>query len=137
VKNIDLESLRISGHLESISVNDRRKSVSAQRPKPPQPKAGTKFLKGPIPVDWLQSASRLPGKTTQVAIALWFQAGLTKCAIVRLSMKRLSEFGVKRHSAYRALEKLETGGLVSVERHQGRLSIVTLLDAPGEEPDGE
>ena len=40
----------------------------------PRPKAGERFLKGPIPMDWLSAAARLPGKSLHVAIAIWLCA---------------------------------------------------------------
>lgn len=38
---------------------------------------GKTFLKGPIPLPWLQGAARLPGKALHVGVVLWFLSGLT------------------------------------------------------------
>jgi hypothetical protein len=124
MKNIDLESIRFH--------NSHSETISNQRPNVPRHKVGEKFLKGPIPLSWLTDAARLPGKALHLAVELWFQAGLTKSPKVKLSMKRLSQFGVTRYSAYRALNSLEAAGLVSVARHRGRLSRVTLLEGTTE-----
>lgn len=39
------------------------------------------------------------------------------------------DFGVDRHSVYRALIRLEKAGLIAVKRHPGRNSIATILEA--------
>lgn len=86
------------------------------------------FLKGPIPYPFLIKVAHLPGKVFHVAIVLWFLFGLTKSKTVTLKNSALREFGVKRHSGYRALKKLEEAGLVSVLRSTGRNPIVTLIE---------
>jgi len=86
---------------------------------------------GPIPLDWLSLAGTQSGKALHVGIVLWFLAGITKSRQVALSESWLrKQFGISRYAAYRALKALEGARLVSVTRHQGRKSIVTLLDAP-------
>jgi hypothetical protein len=97
--------------------------------RPPRHRAGEKFLKGPIPMSWLTLAAGLPGKALQVAVELWYWAGIKKSREVALSARWLSKMGVDRFSAYRGLAALEKSGLVSVLRHRGRKPIVTLLDA--------
>lgn len=70
--------------------------------KLPRHQAGEKFLKGPIPFDWLCAAAQLPGKSLQVAMAIWFLAGLHKSPTVKLSQSVLKDCGVNRHCKYRA-----------------------------------
>ena len=45
-------------------------------PKPPKkskkPRLNDNFLKGPIPIGWLMKASALPGKASQIGVALWY-----------------------------------------------------------------
>ena len=96
--------------------------------KPPRHKAGEKFLKGPIPWKWITQAARLPGKAFQVAITLWFLAGIKLRRTVALSGSELRGLGVNRHAGYRGMKALEMAGLVSVSRHVGRNSMVTILD---------
>ena len=93
----------------------------------PRPKAGERFLKGPIPMDWLSAAARLPGKSLHVAIAIWFTASLNKSATVPLSNLAGLPFGLDRNAKYRALKWLELEGLISVDRNPGRSPIVTLM----------
>ncbi len=94
----------------------------------PQLKAGEHFLKGPIPLDWLGRAARLPGRSLHVAILLWYAAGLQKTARVSLSNTLARRFGIERNAKYRALRWLEQAGLVSVENNAGQAPRVTLLD---------
>jgi hypothetical protein len=97
----------------------------------PRHKPGEKFLKGPIPLNWLGMAAAQPGKALHVGLAIWFWAGVRRSRQVPFRMLWLkTTLGVDRCSAYRGLDALERVGLVSVIRHRGRKSLVTLLDAP-------
>jgi len=98
--------------------------------KPPRHRPREKFLKGPIPRPWLVRAARLPGKSLHVAVGLWFWAGIRRTDTVKLSTAFMETLGVGRHSVYRALRVLEAVGLITVERHAGRLPVVTLLSVP-------
>jgi len=97
--------------------------------KPPHHKAGEKFLKGPVPLAWLASSARLPGKTLHISVVLWFLAGLNNTRSVSLPSSVLRSFGVDRSAKRRALDWLEEAGLIMVERHPGRNPRVILLDA--------
>ena len=107
------------------------------RKKPPRPRAGDRFLKGPIPMRWLERAAQQPGRALHVGIALWFFAGLTKSGKIRLSLSRLSRLGLDRHAGSRGLRALEAAGLVAVERHPGRAPRVTLLEVPADTSEAE
>ena len=96
--------------------------------KPRRRKINGLFLRGPIPWDWLTVASEQPGKALHVGLVLWFLQGLKKNYTVPLSQDKLRKIGVTRSSAYRGLASLEKAGLVSVVRHIGRNSIVTILE---------
>jgi hypothetical protein len=85
------------------------------------------FLKGPIAMDWLNEAAKQPGKALHVAVAICLWRGIMRRNTFRLSVSKLKEMGVQRNSAYRALTALETAGLISLERHQGRNPIVTTI----------
>ena len=86
-----------------------------------------KFIKGPIPLDWITKAAGAKGKTLHVGMTLWFLSGLKRSCKVALSQSKLRLFGVSRQASYRALLRLEDAGLVSVERHPGRNPMVTIL----------
>ena len=122
MKKIDPNLLQLvqSPHLES--------SPSPERKRP------RRFLKGPVPLAWLQIASKASGKALHVGVALWYLSGLNRSKTVRLTRSVLQPFGVLRDSARRGLTQLENAGLVSAERRAGRSPRVTILDFP-KEPD--
>lgn len=91
------------------------------------------FIKGPLPLDWMQRAACLPGKTLQVALTLWYLAGLQKTRTVRLGSKQLAAMGVSRDAKAEALARLADAALVLVDQQPGQAPMVTLLavDARG------
>lgn len=104
-------------------------TIIREKKTPPRHKTGEKFLKGPIPLNWLSRASQLQGKSLQVGLSLWFLAGLTNSKTVKLSQSTLCDFGVNRHCKYRALKWLEEARLISVKGENGQSPEVTLLAA--------
>ena len=114
--------------LRSIST---RHSQSAGRL--PKPGPGQHYLRGPVPLDWLCRAARLPGKSLHVGMAIWYSAGLNRSASVRLSNIAGHKFGLDRNSKYRALAWLEGADLIKVERKLGRAPIVTIVSAGASE----
>ncbi len=124
---IDVERLR----LQSTT------TVSPSRP-PQRLRKGERFLKGPIPLSWLETAAALPGRSLHAGIALWYAAGLTRSASVPLSNISGLRFGLDRNAKYRALGWLEGAGLITVERKLGRAPVVTLVAlAPNERSNGQ
>jgi hypothetical protein len=89
-----------------------------------------KFLRGPIPLEWLSRAANAPGKALHVAVAIWHRRFLTKSLTVDLNLSRLSTFGLTRDAARRGLQALEEEGLVVAQRVQGRKAQVTIVVGP-------
>jgi hypothetical protein len=118
----DREKLRI----DPAEVNGWLDKASARR-RLAGPKPRGKFLRGPVPLDWLRRAACLPGKALAVGLALWFLRGVQKRRTVRLTTGTLERFGVNRWAAYRALNRLSGAGLVQVRRSVGRSPVVTIL----------
>ena len=87
------------------------------------------FLRGPIPLAWLSTAARLPGKTLNVAIALRWLHGMTKGEPFKLTGKALDTLNVKRDAASASLTRLEKAGLIQVDRKPGQRPIVSILNA--------
>ena len=86
------------------------------------------FVRGPIPLVWIQRASRLPGKGLAVSMAIWYRSGCENGrGPVALTGKLLERFGVSAKASYRALVALEGEGLIAVERHRGRCPRVTII----------
>jgi DNA-binding transcriptional ArsR family regulator len=116
---------------------DKREDALASRPArkdPPRHRPGEFFLKGPIPLTWIQAATQQPGKAVIVALELWFRAGVAKNRTVRISLTNLQVAPkLSRSAASRGLASLEKAGLVTVVRASGRKPVVTLQDTtPGE-----
>lgn len=101
-------------------------SKPAQSQSHPTCQPASDLLHGPLPLDWLRHAAKLPGKSLHVGVALWFQAGLLRAHIVPLSNRLGREFGLDRNAKYRALSWLETAGLVIVQRKLGRTPMITI-----------
>jgi hypothetical protein len=112
---------------KSLALPTRGGGRSLRR-KPPRHRQGEKFLKGPIPWEWLTEAANQPGQAIHVGIALWQLSGMTDEKTVALSGTLLKDLGVSRFAGYRSLTALEKAGLVSVQRHPGRNPIVTILE---------
>jgi hypothetical protein len=86
-----------------------------------------RFLRGPVPLDWLQQTAQLPGRAFHAGVALWFLDGFQQTGTVQARPGVLRDFGLDRHASYRALRELEKAGLVSVVRKRGAAAMVTLL----------
>ena len=87
--------------------------------------SGEKYVAS-VPLRWLQTAACLPGRTLHVAVALWHYHRLEKADQVALTPAELRRFGVHRNTAVASLERLESAGLVSVQRSKGRSPRVTV-----------
>lgn len=102
----------------------------------PSPKVRGEFLKGPIPLDWLGRAAKLPGKASlATAIAIMFEVGRRRSNQIKLTTAILNRFGVNRKAKYRALKQLEGAQLISVIRTPRKNPIVTVLPVDAENPD--
>src|SRR5262245_9133838 len=110
--------------------------IIVSRPMRPRPRAGGKYLKGPIPMDWLATAMKLPGKALAVGLILRFETGCNRRPNVDLTLARLTRWGLTEKMARRGLHALESAGLVTVDRPPGRAMLVTVCDRapPGRGP---
>jgi len=105
----------------------------AARKHPARSRLPGKFLKGPVPLAWLQQAMRLPGKALAVGLLLWLERGMKGRRTVHFCLSRAATDGIPTTTARRAIRALERAGLVRVERKPGRGLNVTILDATPEE----
>jgi hypothetical protein len=85
------------------------------------------FLKGPIPMTWLNAAAKLPGKTLNVGIAIWWLAGMSKNTSFKITGKALDQLGVSRDAASDALKRLEDHGLILIKRSAGQRPTVQIV----------
>ena len=85
------------------------------------------FLAGPIPLDWLHKAAELPGKSLNVAFAIWWLNGMSKGKPLKLTRLSLNSFCVKREAASAALNRLEMAGLIHLQRSHGKRPTISIL----------
>ena len=85
------------------------------------------FLKGPIPMAWLNEAAKLPGKALNLGIAIWWLAGMSKTTAFKLTGKALDQVDISRDAAASALNRLEAQGLIRVQRSPGQRPTVEIL----------
>jgi len=86
------------------------------------------FLKGPIPLDDIAVAAKLPGQALSTFLAIHHRAALTRCRSITLPKGLLERFGVGRDAKGRALHALEGASLIAVERCTGKTARITILD---------
>jgi hypothetical protein len=98
---------------------ERKEYVPASR--------SNKFLKGPVPWEWISEAAKLPGKALHVGLALWRLKGAMKSDTVRLGNSEVAALGVDRNAKSRALKHLQERGLITVKQEPGKLPVVTLI----------
>ena len=87
---------------------------------------GGRFVRGPIPLDWLEVAVPLGRKALHVAMAIWYCYGFKQEIVIKLTPTKLKPFGVTTETARTILHKFEAAGLVSVDRKRGRSPLVTI-----------
>jgi hypothetical protein len=122
------------------TINDPTPEDLALRPKdlsslakPVSPKRDKKrrrqdFLRGPVPIAWIGKATSLGWKATQVALAIYFVAGLKKGqADLPLSTVTCRRFGLTRGGKLVGLKALEEAELIRVQRTHGKNPQVTIL----------
>lgn len=103
-------------------------STTRETTKRPQKVKYKRFVRGPIPLEWLSRVARLSDKSLHVGIALWYLRYLTESKTVKLTKKTLDIFNVSRWTARRNLLLMEEIGLVTVDSHTGRSPVVTIID---------
>jgi hypothetical protein len=81
-----------------------------------------------VPLWWAEQACQAT-RTPQAMVWLWLLHLSWKAhsPTFKLPNGRLAGYGVKRSSKTRALHKLETAGLIQVDREHGKSPTVTLL----------
>src|SRR5579883_3424650 len=115
--------------LENLRIDQRPIAEKRITPKCVRKRKRGEFLKGPIPLAWLNQAGALPGKSLAVGMALWFLVGLKRTKMdLKLRTAVLNRFGINRKVKTRALTALEGAGLISVSRQPGKNPLVSILE---------
>jgi hypothetical protein len=94
--------------------------------KLPRHSDGDRFVKGPIPLDWIKAASRCGHRAEAVALLVWYAAGVQRANPCKLSPRVLAELHVHPRTAKRILERFVDAGLATVKFHRGRSPLVTI-----------
>ena len=105
----------------------RTKKNSATCKPIPKHAQGSRFVRGPIPYNWLCVALSFGGKAASLAWAIWWLAGVKGSNPIRLTQRTLRNFNVSTRTARRLLVKFERAGLIQVDSQRGRGPDVTLL----------
>jgi hypothetical protein len=94
------------------------------------------FIKGPIPMAWLSGVAKLPGKSMQVALALFWLAAMRPNDKVKMTRQAMRLFNVSDDSYRDAIPRLEAAGLIKVWRAPGRRAQVEIVRdiAPATKP---
>ena len=89
-----------------------------------------RFIFGPLSMEWIHRASKLPGKTLCVALVLRHLEGLNKGKRVSFPFSNVeaSRWGISRKLKCRALAALERAGLIAVERRRGASPLATVIE---------
>jgi DNA-binding transcriptional ArsR family regulator len=118
----DPNQFRLDGHAVQRSNGHRRSGRCAS------PILG-RFITAPIDAAWVIQAARLGVKALLFGMVLWPLKGLRKTNSFIVSNLTTNEWGIGPDAKRWALRKLETAGLIAVERQGKRSPRITLLSA--------
>lgn len=85
------------------------------------------FIKGPIPMDWISTAAKLPGKAIQVALALYWMGGMNPQKQFKITRRALVLFNVSDDAYRDALLRMEAAKLIKVSRCPGQRALVEIV----------
>jgi hypothetical protein len=86
------------------------------------------FIKGPIPLAWLQKANALGGSTGTVTAGLWFYAGLNKSRRFRIDRRLDQLCCVTRQTRNIVLGRLQSHSLINIYPKRGAYPTIEVLD---------
>lgn len=125
---IDMDSPAFDPARLRLTASDLPISKSKTTRKLPRHRGGEWFLKGPIPGSWLAQAAALNVRALRLALAIWFEAGVSGHATVRLSAETLRRFSVPKDGCRKGLSELCAAGLISVVPKAGSRPKITIQD---------
>ena len=112
--------------IQTLRPDPARTKVSSDEPKSVG-KEDKRFIKAPLPYDWITRAAKLGGKSLHAAMAIRYMSGLTSSNTVKLTHRTMIGFGINVKASYTVIRRLEEGNLITVERRKGRSPIVTIV----------
>ena len=125
---LDIESLKLDSQidLEAIINDDDNSEV----------RRNGRFIKGPLPIDWLVKARSAGSPALQVGLIIWYLQGLNQPRMKRRAMISLSniefkKWGMSRITKRRGIDQLEAAKLIRVKRIPYKNPQITILQADG------
>lgn len=89
------------------------------------------YLRGPITWDWLLVANKLPGASLDVGLVLWHHRSLKKSLTFKLGTGDIARFlGVSIDTVRRAIDSLESAGLIKLHCASGCKCTFTMVEIP-------
>ncbi|MCK4377778.1 MAG: hypothetical protein KAW01_00455 [Deltaproteobacteria bacterium] len=85
------------------------------------------FVKGPIPLDWIQQACRLGSNVARLSWVLWYFDGVKKEDYFNISNINVEKFGIERRQKNKALSLLEEAGLITIKQEEGKSPRVKVI----------
>jgi hypothetical protein len=119
----------------SIPTSVRDRDVPAERvdtasSKGRRKRRADRFLKGPIPLNWIREHVQCP--PDRLLLVIRAHADMQRTDEVKLTADMLHDAGITdRKAAYRAIKRLEVGGSLTVSRKRGRRPVIRLHDYSG------
>jgi hypothetical protein len=118
----------IPAFVPDVDVPEERVSTGSVARRQAQ-RAG-RFLKGPIPLKWIRD--HVQCATDRLLLTLRAHADMRRSNEVRVSADVLRDAGIyDRRTAYRALERLEASGALTVSRKRGRRPVISFSERHG------
>lgn len=114
----------------------RSESVDSTQPRFDLPKPmGGRFIKGPIPLDWMKIASRCGRRGVELGLLLLYAAGWQKKSSVKFTSSIREELKIGEKTTKRILVQMQREGIIEVDFHRGRAPLVTLLPVKNPPPE--
>ena len=115
-----------------LTENDKT-NLRILRPRRAVKRMNSPFLRGPIPLSWLQRAMRSGGAAISVGVILWYFRGLKKTSVFKVGTQDIAGL-IDRSwlTAKRGLLALEGNGLITITRHQGRKHVIEIREVESE-----
>ena len=116
-----------------IRLEDFKGECCVEVPSPSQHRSrrrsSSPFIKGPIPLEWIRQAIRLPKPALGVGLTLWLLRGIQNgSSRLRIDQSFRKRLGLSADQARRGAHALEQAGLVQVAKHgRGRCLVVQLI----------
>lgn len=124
---IYLITMNTSDKSKALRIPEKRITLNRNTGKWEDNPVQKRFLKGPIPLDWLTAAAQLPGKAINVGIALWWLAGMSKTGILKLTRQSQLALNISKDAVRDGLRRLHQAGLIELTAQPGQRHSVRII----------